>query len=269
MSWLPLSFGFPAILWGLLALPVIWWLLRLTPPKPQTRSVSAAEDPGARAEEGRDAAPEPMVADAASPSDGGADRAGAGRADFQSARGAAGQRQRAGAGRRQWLGKRPRLGSPRRHRRAADRRCQFQGRAGGTRLHRRKAQCRDRSVRRRDRTRPPARRAATPGAGRSHRRFMRGSPRNCAIFPAPASPCWQTGWPPRATSRPSRRCLARTPPASSGRCPTALDVTGLTAAENEVDGFTIQAIRAASPAPAPGRPPAHSTTRAVASPTPR
>src|SRR5690606_35432952 len=36
MSWLPLSFGFPAILCGLLALPVIWWLLRLTPPKPQT-----------------------------------------------------------------------------------------------------------------------------------------------------------------------------------------------------------------------------------------
>ncbi|WP_378949385.1 DUF4159 domain-containing protein [Mesorhizobium sp. ANAO-SY3R2] len=36
MSWLPLSFGLPAVLWGLLALPVIWWLLRLTPPKPQT-----------------------------------------------------------------------------------------------------------------------------------------------------------------------------------------------------------------------------------------
>lgn len=36
MSWLPLSFGFPAILWGLLALPAIWWLLRLTPPRPQT-----------------------------------------------------------------------------------------------------------------------------------------------------------------------------------------------------------------------------------------
>ncbi|RFC67473.1 MULTISPECIES: DUF4159 domain-containing protein [Mesorhizobium] len=34
MSWLPLSFGVPAVLWGLLALPVIWWLLRLTPPKP-------------------------------------------------------------------------------------------------------------------------------------------------------------------------------------------------------------------------------------------
>jgi hypothetical protein len=36
MSWLPLSFGAPALLAGLLALPVIWWLLRLTPPKPQT-----------------------------------------------------------------------------------------------------------------------------------------------------------------------------------------------------------------------------------------
>ncbi|MCV0397420.1 MAG: DUF4159 domain-containing protein [Rhizobiaceae bacterium] len=35
MSWLPLSFGVPAVLWGLLALPVIWWLLRLTPPRPQ------------------------------------------------------------------------------------------------------------------------------------------------------------------------------------------------------------------------------------------
>jgi hypothetical protein len=35
LSWLPLSFGFPLILWGLVALPVIWWLLRLTPPKPR------------------------------------------------------------------------------------------------------------------------------------------------------------------------------------------------------------------------------------------
>ena len=36
MTWLPLSFGAPMVLWGLIALPVIWWLLRLTPPKPQT-----------------------------------------------------------------------------------------------------------------------------------------------------------------------------------------------------------------------------------------
>ncbi len=36
MGWLPLSFGAPLVLWGLLALPVIWWLLRFTPPRPQT-----------------------------------------------------------------------------------------------------------------------------------------------------------------------------------------------------------------------------------------
>ena len=36
MSWLPLSFGAPLVLAGLLALPLIWWLLRLTPPQPQT-----------------------------------------------------------------------------------------------------------------------------------------------------------------------------------------------------------------------------------------
>ena len=35
MGWLPLSFGYPLALIGLLALPVIWWLLRMTPPKPQ------------------------------------------------------------------------------------------------------------------------------------------------------------------------------------------------------------------------------------------
>ena len=34
MSFLPLSFGAPAILFGLMTLPVIWWLLRLTPPSP-------------------------------------------------------------------------------------------------------------------------------------------------------------------------------------------------------------------------------------------
>jgi len=36
MSFLPLSFGFPAILLGLGALPIIWWLLRLTPPRPNS-----------------------------------------------------------------------------------------------------------------------------------------------------------------------------------------------------------------------------------------
>ena len=35
MGLLPFSFGAPAILLGLLTLPAIWWLLRLTPPRPQ------------------------------------------------------------------------------------------------------------------------------------------------------------------------------------------------------------------------------------------
>ena len=30
-----IGFAFPAALWALLALPVIWWLLRFTPPRPQ------------------------------------------------------------------------------------------------------------------------------------------------------------------------------------------------------------------------------------------
>ena len=36
MSVLPLAFAAPAVLFGLLALPIIWWLLRLTPPRPKT-----------------------------------------------------------------------------------------------------------------------------------------------------------------------------------------------------------------------------------------
>ncbi|MFD1199352.1 DUF4159 domain-containing protein [Brucella gallinifaecis] len=35
MNFLPLAFGTPLILAGLVALPLIWWLLRMTPPRPQ------------------------------------------------------------------------------------------------------------------------------------------------------------------------------------------------------------------------------------------
>ena len=35
MMGLPLAFGAPAILGALLALPHIWWLLKLTPPRPK------------------------------------------------------------------------------------------------------------------------------------------------------------------------------------------------------------------------------------------
>lgn len=36
MNALPLAFGAPAVLLGLVALPIIWWLLRLTPPRPKS-----------------------------------------------------------------------------------------------------------------------------------------------------------------------------------------------------------------------------------------
>ena len=35
MPWLPLGFAQPLVLLGLLALPVLWWLLRLIPPQPR------------------------------------------------------------------------------------------------------------------------------------------------------------------------------------------------------------------------------------------
>ncbi len=38
MNFLPLAFGSPLVLAGLIALPAIWWLLRMTPPRPQEES---------------------------------------------------------------------------------------------------------------------------------------------------------------------------------------------------------------------------------------
>lgn len=38
MNSLPFAFAYPPILFALLALPLIWWLLRVTPPKPKTES---------------------------------------------------------------------------------------------------------------------------------------------------------------------------------------------------------------------------------------
>jgi hypothetical protein len=35
MGWLPLGFASPLVLFGLLSLPVLWWLLRLIPPRPR------------------------------------------------------------------------------------------------------------------------------------------------------------------------------------------------------------------------------------------
>ncbi len=62
---LPFAFGAPAILFGLLALPVIWWLLRLTPPRPAGGTLRAAGDPGPRAQTRGNPLSQPLVADLA------------------------------------------------------------------------------------------------------------------------------------------------------------------------------------------------------------
>ena len=38
MGALPLAFAQPLVLLGLISLPVLWWLLRLVPPRPRTIS---------------------------------------------------------------------------------------------------------------------------------------------------------------------------------------------------------------------------------------
>ena len=62
---LPLGFAEPLVLLGLLSLPVLWWLLRLIPPRPRR-----IEFPPTRllldiAPQGRDAGAHAVVADAA------------------------------------------------------------------------------------------------------------------------------------------------------------------------------------------------------------
>ena len=43
MFGIPLAFGAPAILGALLALPLIWWLLKLTPPRPNAWASNATK----------------------------------------------------------------------------------------------------------------------------------------------------------------------------------------------------------------------------------
>src|SRR6187549_3744479 len=41
MPWLPLGFAQPLVLLGLLSLPVLWWLLRLIPPRPRVQKLGS------------------------------------------------------------------------------------------------------------------------------------------------------------------------------------------------------------------------------------
>ena len=63
MSGLPFAFAYPPVLFALIALPAIWWLLRLIPPKPAHRSASL-DAPAARdRQEGRRAGAHARLAD--------------------------------------------------------------------------------------------------------------------------------------------------------------------------------------------------------------
>ena len=119
----PIAFLSPWLLAGLLALPVIWWLLRTIPPRPRriefppTRILVGIEN------REKTPAQDALVADADPHGGGRARHPGAGRAGAQSQQreGAVGLRA-GGAGGRQRLGRRGAVGRAHLHDRAADRR---------------------------------------------------------------------------------------------------------------------------------------------------
>ena len=65
MMGLPLGFAQPLVLLGLLSLPVLWWILRLIPPRPRRDRVSADAAVVRHQAEGRHAGPHAVVADVA------------------------------------------------------------------------------------------------------------------------------------------------------------------------------------------------------------
>ena len=62
---LPLSFAEPVLLLGLLSLPLLWWLLRVMPPRPRRDRISADAAVVRHRAEGRDPLAHAMVADGA------------------------------------------------------------------------------------------------------------------------------------------------------------------------------------------------------------
>ena len=106
-----LAFAAPWLLTALAALPVIWWLLRVTPPAPR-RDLVSGDSAAARADPARgDAGAHAVVADPAAHGRGGADHPRAGASAAQSARGAS-RRRAAGPRHRRRLGGGARLGPP-------------------------------------------------------------------------------------------------------------------------------------------------------------
>ncbi len=140
-----LSFIFanPAILAALVALPVIWWLLRMTPPETCGRNLPAAAHPGLGDEARGDTLEKPLVADPSQDADGRRRHLRDRRPRLQPAQQYARDLRAAGAADRQQLGNGARLGAACRSRLGADRRRRGEGCCGFDRLHRRAPARRD------------------------------------------------------------------------------------------------------------------------------
>ena len=61
---LPLGFAQPLVLLGLLSLPVLWWLLRVTPPAPRRAASIAARCASVSSSEVKDLLARPALASA-------------------------------------------------------------------------------------------------------------------------------------------------------------------------------------------------------------
>ena len=174
MSGLPFAFVYPPLLFALVALPLIWILLRVTPPEAQDRELPADAAAPGDFPEGGDAGADAVVADPAPLPDRGGPDPGARRPDLSSDhRGGSGHRHPSSRG-RQRLGLGPPLGGHGRdrkpHRRAR--------RTGGTADH---------AARHGRRTGPGTRSRPTPGkcaAGSRRWRHDPGRPTIAGLLPS-------------------------------------------------------------------------------------
>jgi len=106
---LPISFGSPLILAALLVLPLLWWLLRVTPPLPRRTPFPPLRLLRGLEDEEQTSRRHALVAAAAAPVGGGAADRGAGRS-LAGPQSQAHHSRPAGAGGGQWLDRGPGLG---------------------------------------------------------------------------------------------------------------------------------------------------------------
>ena len=118
---LPLAFAEPLVLLGLLSLPVLWWLLRLIPPRPRRIDFPPTRLLLDIAPQGRDAVAHAVVAHAAAAGAGGAGHHRRRRTDVESAGRDAERRRAARDPDRRRLGRGLELGRAPAHRRRIDR----------------------------------------------------------------------------------------------------------------------------------------------------